>query len=96
MGVEKSLRWITFEPEVLIQGVIGRGVVGGFQVTWSRWEKNLKNGERYKLIICTIFFFFNLMTLHFRLKFFFCRFLFQKSVPFKAPGTTISNEILIL
>lgn len=42
------------------------------------------------------FFFFNLMTLHFRLKFFFCRFLFQKSVPFKAPGTTISNEILIL
>lgn len=70
VGVEKSLSWITFEPEVLVQGVIGRGVVGGFQVTWSCWEKKITNGERYKLFISTIFSLYSI-SLHFRLEFFF-------------------------
>lgn len=76
VGVEKSLSWITFEPEVLVQGVIGRGVVGGFQVTWSCWEKKITNGERYKWFISTIFSLYSI-SLHFRLEFFF----FFLSVP---------------
>lgn len=58
-------------------------------------KKKMTNGERYKLFISTIFSLYSI-SLHFRLEFFFFFFLFQISVLFKAPGTIILNEILIL
>lgn len=57
-----------------------------------------KNNKWWTLQIIHFYYFFLLFNIFtsFRLEFFFFFFLFQISVLFKAPGTIISNEILIL